>query len=60
MIFEFSANEFFHNTILEKHYHLIKEEMLIQKIESTKINWKEGKSLVNKNTKKTMKNKSKL
>lgn len=57
MIFEFSQNEFFENTILEKHYFLNKE-MLIEKIESSTINWKEGKSLAHKTVKKTLKNKS--
>ena len=58
MIFEFSQNEFFENILLEKNYHLNKE-MLIEKIESSKINWKKGKNLSEKKTNKTMKNKSK-
>jgi hypothetical protein len=57
MIFEFSQNEFFDNTILEKQYFLNKE-MLIERIESSTINWKEGKSLAHKTVKKTLKNKS--
>jgi|LauGreDrversion4_2_1035121.scaffolds.fasta_scaffold636593_2 nucleosome assembly protein 1-like 1 len=57
MLFEFSQNEFFENTILEKQYFLNKE-MLIERIESSTINWKEGKSLAHKTVKKTLKNKS--
>ena len=57
MIFDFSPNEFFENSTLEKHYYLNKE-MLIEKIESTIINWNAGKSLVEIKAKKTLKNKS--
>ena len=57
MLFEFSQNEFFENSILEKHYFLNKE-MLIEKIESSNIIWKEGKSLAHKKVSKTLKNKS--
>lgn len=59
MIFEFAQNEYFENTILEKHYFLNKE-MLIEKIESTPIIWKEGKNLASKTVKKHLKNKSKV
>jgi hypothetical protein len=36
------------------------KEMLIESIQSTKINWKEGKNLTEKTVVKTCKNKSKL
>ncbi len=58
LIFEFEANDFFTNASLEKTYYVSKD-LLIEKIDSTVINWKEGKNLCMKKTTKTLKNKSK-
>lgn len=57
LVFEFEANEFFENTKIEKTYY-VNKELLLDKIESSVINWKEGKNLNSKMESKTMKNKS--
>lgn len=59
MIFEFEANDYFTNSKLEKVYHVSKD-LLIEKIESTPIEWKEGKNMCVKKVTKTLKNKSKI
>jgi nucleosome assembly protein 1-like 1 len=57
LIFEFDTNDYFTNTKLEKIYYVSKD-LLIEKIESTPIEWKEGKNLCVKKVTKTLKNKS--
>lgn len=56
-MFEFEQNEYFTNSILEKVYK-INNEMLIESIQSTKIDWKEGKNIIEKTVVKNCKNKS--
>ena len=51
-------NEYLKNTKLEKSY-TISKEYLLEKIESTKVEWKEGKNISAKKVTKKMKNKSK-
>jgi len=56
LIFEFKPNDYFSNVLIEKVYY-VTGEMLIEKIESTKIDWKEGKCLTSKKVSKFLKNK---
>jgi len=56
LIFEFKLNDYFSNVLIEKVYY-VSGEMLIEKIESTKIDWKEGKCLTSKIVTKHLKNK---
>lgn len=58
MIFEFEPNEYFTNTIIEKTYNVTKE-LIIDNIQSTKIQWNEGKDITKKPVEKKIKNKSK-
>ena len=58
MAFEFAENEYLNTLLIEKSY-TISKEYLLEKIESTNIQWKEGKNISAKNVTKKMKNKSK-
>ena len=58
MVFEFSENEYFNNLKLEKSY-TVSNEYLLEKIESSNIEWKEGKNISAKKVTKKIKNKSK-
>lgn len=58
MEFEFSENEYLNTLLLIKSY-TITREYLLEKIESTNIEWKEGKNIAEKKVSKKMKNKSK-
>ena len=59
LIFEFEENEYFTNQVIEKTYY-VNKELLLEKIESTPINWKEGKNLCSKTVTKNLINKSKI
>jgi len=58
LVFEFSENEYFNNLKLEKSY-TVSNEYLLEKIESSNIEWKEGKNISAKKVTKKIKNKSK-
>jgi len=56
LIFEFEQNEYFTNKTIEKSYH-VGRDLLLDKVESSKIDWKEGKNLCFKTVTKNLKNK---
>jgi nucleosome assembly protein 1-like 1 len=58
LAFEFAENEYLNTLLLEKSY-TISKEYLLEKTESTDIQWKEGKNISAKKVTKKMKNKSK-
>jgi hypothetical protein len=59
LVFEFAENEYLKTLLLEKSYTITKE-YLLEKIESTNIQWQEGKNISAKKVSKKMKNKSKI
>ena len=56
IIFDFEPNEYFSNTYLEKEY-FFSDDNLIESINSTKIQWKNGKNYFSEKVKKKIKNK---
>ena len=56
LTFTFSPNQYMENTELKKVYHMI-DERILEKVESSSINWKEGKDPTKKKVKKKQKNK---
>lgn len=54
--FRFEPNDYFTDTVLKKKY-VVPKENVIEKIEGTTINWKEGKNITEKKVKKKSKNK---
>jgi nucleosome assembly protein 1-like 1 len=56
MTFTFRPNEFMQNTILTKIYHMA-DESILEKTESSEIQWKEGKNPIKKKVSKKQKNK---
>ncbi|CAI2375087.1 unnamed protein product [Moneuplotes crassus] len=56
LVFTFSENEYMTNTELRKVYHMI-DERILEKVESSSINWREGKDPTKKMVKKKQKNK---